>query len=63
MDTEGRRDLLVFISGEKAAEFTRGAGVDFLEPTPVAPEDIERVCNAHGFALAGVCGTSRGRAI
>ena len=54
MDTEGRRGLLVFVSGEEAAEFARGTGMKFLKPTPVAPEAIERVCNAHGFALAGV---------
>jgi hypothetical protein len=36
MNTEGRRSLLVFVSGEEAAEFARGAGMEFLKPTPVA---------------------------
>jgi hypothetical protein len=56
MDDEGRRGLIVFTSYEQAAEFAAKTDVEVLEPTPIAPDEIETVCADHDLALVGFLG-------
>jgi hypothetical protein len=56
MDNQGRRGLLVFPNRDEAAKFAAETDVEALEPTSVAPGEIETVCTDHGLALVGFLG-------
>jgi|SRR5215207_3048937 len=50
------RALLVLPSEAAAESFGELVGFDLEAITPVAPEDIERVCAGHDLALVGLYG-------